>query len=83
MLTKQLQACGLAAIALTIVLPAGEPQPETLIHEAFANLDAWRPVTFEKIHRHTTYRVVRDDGETCARCRIAGDGLRPGLERVV
>jgi hypothetical protein len=76
MLTKQLQACGLAAIALAIVLPAGEPQPETLIHEAFANLDAWRSVTFEKIPRHTTYRVVKDDGnpvlETESRASASG-----------
>jgi hypothetical protein len=77
MLTTQLQAYGLVAIAFAIVLPAGEPQPETLLHEEFRNLDAWRPVTFDKIPRHTTYRVLEEDGGTVlqAESRASASGL--------
>lgn len=46
-----------AAIFLApCVLPAAEG--DVLLREEFTSLDAWRPLTFPKIERHTTYAIA-------------------------
>lgn len=41
----------------------------------------WQPLTFEKIERHTAYRVVREDGNACLRAE--SDDAASGLVRPV
>ncbi|MBI5844501.1 MAG: DUF3047 domain-containing protein [Deltaproteobacteria bacterium] len=40
----------------------GEPVPEVFHREMFLSLDAWTPVFFPKIKRHSTYEAVVSDG---------------------
>ncbi len=33
-------------------------------HDDFANLDAWKPLTFPKIERHSRYSIITNDGNS-------------------
>lgn len=65
-----------AAVALlaAFAAPAGGPADgETFLREEFASLDAWRPLTFPKIERHSTYTVVAGPGDAESSLRAESD----------
>ena len=37
---------------------------EYAIHEQFATLDAWVPITFPKIEKHSEYEVVQEGNDS-------------------
>jgi len=59
-----LAALALAATCFLVpaVLPAAEG--DVLLREEFTSLDAWRPLTFPKIERHSTYAIAANDTQT-------------------
>lgn len=65
-LAKRFFALLLTTAALVCLRPSdglcGEPGPEVFHREQFLSLDAWAPVFFPKIKRHSTYAAVVSDG---------------------
>ena len=54
-------------IILTILLiasPLGAQMMEQGFHEDFNSLDNWKPLTFPKIPRHSTYRIQKEDSKS-------------------
>jgi len=66
-----------AVIAVVGVFGADLP---VFLNEGFARLDAWRPVEFPKIPRHTVYSIVEDDGNPVLKAvsRASASGLPSG-----
>ncbi|MDT8389936.1 MAG: hypothetical protein RRC34_05445 [Lentisphaeria bacterium] len=42
-------------------------------HEDFSNLDAWKPLTFPKIERHSSYSIVKKDGASVLKASVFGE----------
>ena len=70
-----------AALALSLALACLPPSAagEVLLREEFASLDAWRPLTFPKIERHSTYAVAPGDEPGSTVLRAESDGSASGL----
>ena len=50
----------LAVIVLASIVPASQlsaGEADTLFHEEFSDLDGWKPLTFPKIERHSSYTI--------------------------
>lgn len=64
---KRLAAC----LPVMLLVPLLAPPPlsraaETvLLDERFVNLERWQPLTFPKIARHSSYRIVRCETASC------------------
>jgi hypothetical protein len=69
------------AVALLALLALAAPAVagEVLLREEFATLDAWRPLTFPKIPRHSTYAVGGDAAAGESWLRAASDASASGL----
>ena len=50
-----------------------------LLREDFETLDAWRTLTFPKIHRHSTYDIVAGPGEGESWLRAESDRSASGI----
>jgi hypothetical protein len=59
--------------------PALVAAGEILMREEFASLAAWRPLTFPKIERHTTYSVVTNAAGTESWLKAESDRSASGL----
>ena len=74
-------AAALAAAAI-VSLSGGAPRAadgEVLLREEFSSLDAWRPLTFPKIERHSTYTVVAGTGESASWLRAESERSASGI----
>lgn len=63
---------GLASLMVASLLctaAAFAQESSVYVHEEFNTLDAWRPLTFPKISRHTQYSVVRDGSNRVLRAK--------------
>lgn len=60
-----------------VILLAAETRTQPILNEKFNNLYAWRPVTFDKIPRHTSYTIVKEKGDSVlkAKTRASASGL--------
>jgi len=82
---------GLIGLGLGLALTAGlirADMPEVLLVGAFSQAqaggpypDPWKPLTFEKIERHTRYSLVRDNGTVVVRAESHGSSS--GLTREI
>lgn len=70
-----------AAIAIGAAVAAlpGPAAGEVLLREEFASLDGWRPLTFPKIKRHSTYTVAPGDAPGAALLRAESDRSASGM----
>jgi hypothetical protein len=60
--------------------PASPPaEGAVLLREDFESLDAWRTLTFPKIHRHSTYDIVAGPGEGGSWLRAESDRSASGI----
>jgi hypothetical protein len=67
---KILPRIGAQSLALLLALsalPALYAKTSVLFHEDFATLDNWKPFTFPKIKKHSTYAVEQKDGRQVLR----------------
>jgi hypothetical protein len=74
-------APALLAVALAL-LPGGAPQAadgEPLLREEFTSLDQWRPLTFPKIERHSTYTVAAGAAESESWLRAESESSASGI----
>jgi hypothetical protein len=71
----------LAVATLGLLSPATLPAAEggVLLREEFTSLDAWRPLTFPKISRHSTYAIATDSGQTEFWLRAESDKSASGI----
>lgn len=54
----------LAVAVGTLALAAVAADPEPFLVDTFDNLDNWKPLSFPKIKKHSTYRIVQEkDGK--------------------
>lgn len=70
------------ALALLLGCPAAGPAETNgavLLREDFETLDAWRTLTFPKIHRHSTYDIVAGPGEGESWLRAESDRSASGI----
>ncbi|MHB8835457.1 MAG: DUF3047 domain-containing protein [Candidatus Methylomirabilia bacterium] len=77
-------AGALAALAFAVVgflgpaaLPAAED--DVLLREEFSSLDAWRPLTFPKIERHSTYSIGTNADQSGSWLRAESDRSASGV----
>ncbi len=67
-----------AAILLTpVVLRAAEG--DVLLREEFTSLEAWRPLTFPKIERHSTYAIAANSDQSEFWLKAASDRSASGI----
>jgi len=72
----------LMLVAALLVLTPGIPRAadgDVLLREEFTNLDAWRPLTFPKIARHSTYAIASDAAQAEFWLRAESDRSASGL----
>jgi hypothetical protein len=53
-----------AALLFSNRSPAHAAEGDVLLREEFTSLDAWRPLTFPKIPRHSTYSIAMDPAQS-------------------
>jgi len=52
---------------------------DVLLREEFTSLDAWRPLTFPKIERHSTYSVATNDDQSAFWLKAESDRSASGI----
>jgi hypothetical protein len=62
----------LAAGLLALAAGSGATERSVLFREDFRSLEAWRPVTFPKIKKHSRYSIETRGGETVLRAESSG-----------
>jgi hypothetical protein len=75
-------AIATAALAATVSLtPAGgiAAEGDVLLREEFTSLDAWRPLTFPKIERHSTYAIAANDDQSTFWLKAESDRSASGV----
>jgi len=73
-------AAGVVAAAIFLapgVLPAGDG--DVLLREEFTSLDAWRPLTFPKIERHSTYSIATNADQSEFWLKAESDNSASGV----
>jgi hypothetical protein len=67
--------------ALLFSSPGSVPAAEgdVLLREEFTSLEAWRPLTFPKILRHSTYSIATDSGQSEFWLKAESDGSASGI----
>lgn len=51
-------------VFFALTVPAADGPDRTALNEPFNDLDAWRPITFDKIPRHTAYNIIQEKGNS-------------------
>jgi hypothetical protein len=69
----------LAALLFASPGPVHAAEGDVLLREEFTSLEAWRPLTFPKIPRHSTYSVVTDPGRSEFWLKAESDGSASGI----
>jgi hypothetical protein len=70
----------LAAACVILCAPAVHgADGEVLLREEFTSLDAWRPLTFPKIERHSTYAIGSDAAQSQFWLRAESDRSASGI----
>jgi hypothetical protein len=69
----------LAALLFASPGPVPAAEGDVLLREEFTSLEAWRPLTFPKIPRHSTYSVVSDPGQSEFWLKAESDGSASGI----
>jgi hypothetical protein len=72
-------ALALAALGMICPPALSAAAGDVLMREEFASLAAWRPLTFPKIERHTTYSLVTNDAGTENWLKAESDRSASGL----
>jgi hypothetical protein len=73
-------AAFLAARLLTSIAgPLHAAEADVLYREEFTSLEAWRPLTFPKIPRHSTYSIATDSGQSEFWLKAESDGSASGI----
>jgi len=80
----RLLAAGFAPVLAALVLasiprPGGAAEGDVLLREEFTSLDAWRPLTFPKIKRHSTYTVEAGAAPSESWLRAESDRSASGI----
>jgi len=68
-----------AALLLSSRCPAHAAEGDVLLREEFTSLDAWRPLTFPKIQRHSTYSIATDPAQSEFWLRAESDTSASGI----
>lgn len=65
------------AIFCSVIGALASPDPNTGFHEDFNDLDAWQPVTFSRIAKHTTYEIREEctDSVLVAKSKRSASGI--------
>lgn len=65
------------AIFCSMIGALASPDPNTGFHEDFNDLDAWQPVTFSRIAKHTTYEIREEytDSVLVAKSKRSASGI--------
>jgi len=71
----------LAVAAIGVLCPSALPAAAdaVLLREEFTSLDAWRPLTFPKIERHSTYSVVANADQSVFWLKAESDRSASGI----
>jgi len=75
----------LIAALIAAALLAASPHPvraterDVLLREEFTSLDAWRPLTFPKITRHSVYSIATNAGQSGFWLKAESDASASGL----
>jgi hypothetical protein len=71
----------LAVAAVGFPGPAALPAAEgdVLFREEFTSLEAWRPLTFPKIERHSTYSIVANTDQSGSWLKAESDNSASGI----
>jgi hypothetical protein len=69
----------LLAACLAAPLPASAAAGDVLFREEFTNLDAWRPLTFPKIPKHSVYTIGSDEAQAKFWLRAEADASASGI----
>lgn len=67
------------ALALALLSPIPAPCGELFAREEFESLEDWRPLTFPKIERRSTYRVEAGPGPGPSRLRAESERSASGI----
>lgn len=79
---RRARTLGIVALAAAACLaPRGLPAAEgdVLLREEFTSLDAWRPLTFPKIARHSTYTIAANAEQAKFWLRAESDRSASGI----
>jgi len=72
-----------AVVAALLPISTARPLPaaegDVLLREEFTSLEAWRPLTFPKIERHSTYAIASNDEKSEFWLRAESDGSASGM----
>jgi hypothetical protein len=69
----------LALLALALPAPSAAAEGDVLLREEFTSLDAWKPLTFPKIPRHSTYTLATNPDQTEFVLRAESDRSASGM----
>jgi len=79
---KSVTMCiSLAVAMIGLFSPAALPAAEgdVLLREEFTSLEAWRPLTFPKIERHSTYSIAASDDQSAFWLKAESDRSASGI----
>jgi hypothetical protein len=68
-----------AALLASTPAPLRSAEGDVLLREEFTSLDAWKPLTFPKIERHSTYAVATNPEQTEFLLRAESERSASGL----
>ncbi len=77
---RRLAVVALVGTLLAAALPGLAPAAdEVLWREEFTSLEAWRPLTFPKISRHSKYSIEGEQGQSESRLKAESDSSASGI----